>query len=446
MSEPDSGQRAEQLFLGAVLYRPDAFFDVADTLTPEMFGIMDHRRIYEAMHACHDRRQRPDYLAVSEELASRKIEYAATILSEISLSTDGEFPTDVDGYAQRVIHHYRRRTVLNASTELIRRLSNDPDTDPVTLAQTILTNVTTLAGEEGGPVLYADVMDAMQERLTLQVQGRWEERLFRTGLHEVDAKIGGGLRDSELCILAGRPGSGKTALALQMVQNGGRRNEPVLMFSGEMSMKSLVERGMAEMTGLPMSVIRKKVLPRDQYDALMRITEAMKGMPVAIDDTAAITTEKMLHRAARFQRQHGLRAIVFDYVELAGNTNKGGEVQRVGEISRDLKRIAMELDVPFVALAQLNRNVEQRTPPIPRMSDLRMSGSLEQDADIVLLLFRADYYVKQDMIPYDPAKAGLADIIIGKQRNGPDGKVTVRFDEASMRFTDLDEPALSQIA
>src|SRR5690606_29910801 len=170
--------------------------------------------------------------------------------------------------------------------------------------------------------------------LTLQYAGEWEEHTYRSGLHHLDHHLAGGFRPGELVYLAGRPGSGKTALALQMMHNGARRKEPVLLFSGEMSMQSLVERGMSEMTGLPMSVIRKKVLPRDQFDALMKITDVMKNMPVAIDDTAAITTDQMLSRAQRFKRRHGLSAVFFDYVELAGNRSKQGEVQRLGEISR----------------------------------------------------------------------------------------------------------------
>lgn len=427
----------ERAVIAAVLLDPSGFPDVADALSVEDFAIQDHRDIYTAMLSCLRKRHAPTIITVGDELTRAGREDLSFDVAMLDF-TD-VYASYLPQYVERVRTAARRRRVQDQATTLIRRLTTEPDADPVELAHAALSAIDDIAAHDEGPRLYADVIEKMQERLTLQYAGEWEEHTYRSGLHHLDHHLAGGFRPGELIYLAGRPGSGKTALALQMMHNGARRKEPVLLFSGEMSMQSLVERGMSEMTGLPMSVIRKKVLPRDQFDALMKITDVMKGMPVAIDDTAAITTDQMLSRAQRFKRRHGLSAVFFDYVELAGNRSKQGEVQRLGEISRALKQMAMTLDVPVVALSQLNRSVESRTPPIPRMSDLRQSGSLEQDADIVLLLYRPDYYVSQGVIAFDQSKAGLADIYVSKQRNGPEGKITVRFDEASMRFRDLED-------
>lgn len=430
----------EVAVLYAILTDPACIADVADSLRAADFGVLDYGTIYGAMLACHSRGQRPDMVTVADELTARGDTRLAGEVYHIPGATDAWVSSVYVGdYAARVVRQSRRRSVVKHATDLLARLTNDADADPVELAHTVLSHISDISDADDGPVMYADVVAQIQERLTLQHAGEWQERLFRTGIHDLDAKMMGGLRGGDLVYLAGRPGSGKTAMALQMMHNGARRNDPVLLFSGEMSVSSLIERGVSEVSGYGMDVVRKPVLPGDQYDRLMKATERMATMPVAIDATAGIRTAQMLVRAQRFQRKHGLAAIFFDYIELAGDTGKEGETQRLGEISHALKRMAVSLDVPVIALSQLNRAVEQRNPPRPRMSDLRQSGALEQDADSVWLLYRQDYYMEQGFtgLDYDPARENIAEIIVGKHRNGATGTVDVRFDPQTMRFQNL---------
>lgn len=431
-------ETAEAAVLYAILTDPACITEVADALQPSDFGTLDYGTIYGAMLACHSRGQRPDMVTVSDELTARGDTRLASDVFTLSPEAWVSSVYIAD-YAGRVVRQSRRRAVIAHATRLIASLHNDPDADPVEAAHKALQDITAISDADDGPRMYDEVMDAMRERLTLQVAGAWDETITPTGLADLDRHLNGGLRPGELAILGGRPGSGKTALMLQLAHNVARQQLPVLMFSGEMSMPSLVERGMSEVTGIPMWQIRRKQITRQHFESLMVATERMGGMPVGIDDRPGLSTSQMLVRAQRFQRTRGLGLVIFDYLELAGDDagKNGNETQRLGQISRGMKHMARTLNVPVLALAQLNRGVEQRNPPTPRMSDLRQSGGIEQDADIVALLYRHDYYVDQGMVGYEAEKTGTADIHIGKQRNGPTGIVTVRFDEPTMRFQNL---------
>ena len=430
-------ETAEVAVLYSVLIEPQSISEIADTLTVNDFGTLDHRTIYSAILSVHRRGNMPDMVTISDELAS----HGHTRLSAdiFTLSPSGYVsPVYIIDYAASVIRHSRRRSVIQKATELISRMHTDPDGDPVELAHQALAGIANLSDDsEDGPVMYANAMDQLRERITLQAAGEWRERVFPTGLIDLDNRMDGGARPGELIYLAGRPGSGKSALALQIMHNSARRDEPVLMFSGEMSAPSLIERGLSEVSGLSVHDIRNQRISETQYNILINATERMQALPIGIDATPGITTSQMLIRAQRFQRKYGLGAVFFDYIELSGDKGKEGETQRLGEISRALKRMAMTLGVPVFALSQLNRNVEARNPPVPRMSDLRQSGSLEQDADMVMLIYRYDYYAGQGIVPFDPSKQGVADIIVGKHRNGATGTVSIGFRDRTMSFYNL---------
>lgn len=428
---------AEEALLAAVLSEPSAFADVRDTIDADAFRILDHRTIYEAMLAVTERGATPDLTNVNDALTARGHEDTTATLFRIA--TSAFTPFLVMDYAQRVAHYARRHKVSALLSETFTTFHRDVDADPVETVYALLSQVADLGSVDGDPVLYGDVIEQLQERLTDQLAGTWEDVALPIGLHSVDHRLTGGLRPGELIIVAGRPGSGKTALGMQIVQNIARSKAPALVFSAEMNTLSLMERALSEVSGVPAERVRSKRMDQSDYDRLMRATEIMGRMPVAIDDTSAIKTTQMLARAQRFKRRHGLSLLMFDYMELAGDDMNESEQMRITRISHALKGIAKTLEIPVVALSQLSRKVEERTPPIPRMSDLRMSGAIEADADKILFIYRHDYYAEQGVVDFEQEKQGTADIIIGKQRNGMTGNITVRFDAETMRFMDLDE-------
>ena len=288
-----------------------------------------------------------------------------------------------------------------------------------------------------------------------------------TGLTDLD-KILGGLHRSDLIILAGRPSMGKTALATNIAYNAayshhqteGAEGAVVGFFSLEMSAEQLASRILSEQTNISSDRMRKGELSNDEFTRLVSASQTLHQIPIFIDDTPALTVSALRTRARRLKRQHNLGLVVVDYLQLitASVTSRNdGRVQEVSEITRGLKALAKELDVPVLALSQLSRQVEQRDNKRPQLSDLRESGSIEQDADVVNFIFREEYYLQRDK---PMAHAGeteerfhekyerwerrldkvrnLADIIIAKQRHGPTGEVKLMFQGAFTRFGNLD--------
>ncbi len=291
-----------------------------------------------------------------------------------------------------------------------------------------------------------------------------------TGLTELNGRMGG-LQRSDLIILAGRPGMGKTALATNMAFAAATRflqdqadgieaersaGAPTAFFSLEMSADQLATRILAEQSQIPGEQIRSGKIGRNEFTRFARAADELNGLPFYIDDTPALSIAAVRTRARRLKRQKGIGMIVVDYLQLLQGTGRGGasenRVQEISEISRGLKQLAKELHVPVLALSQLSRAVEQREDKRPQLSDLRESGSIEQDADIVMFVYREDYYLAAKQPADDhPDVAewreqmerayGKAEIIIAKQRHGATGKVKVKFDSKITKFSDLIEDA-----
>jgi replicative DNA helicase len=293
-----------------------------------------------------------------------------------------------------------------------------------------------------------------------------------TGLASVNAKIGG-LHNSDLLILAGRPGMGKTSLATNIAFSAAerfRRDEEdgippeknmgakTAFFSLEMSADQLATRVLAEQSGISGESLRMGKISKDDFQSLSRAAQRLQSLPLFIDDTPGLTIAGLRTRARRLQRRHGIGLIIVDYLQLLQGTSKAGDnrVQEISEISRGLKTLAKELNVPVMALSQLSRAVEQREDKRPQLSDLRESGSIEQDADMVLFVFREDYYVAarepKRPVEGDDVKVhaaheawaqemesvfGLAELIVAKQRHGSTGKVRLHFEARTTKFTDL---------
>lgn len=299
-----------------------------------------------------------------------------------------------------------------------------------------------------------------------------------TGLASVNSKIGG-LHNSDLLILAGRPGMGKTSLATNIAFSAAerfRRDEEdgippeknmgakVAFFSLEMSADQLATRILAEQSGISGESLRMGKISKDDFQSLSRAAQRLQQLPLFIDDTPGLTIAGLRTRARRLQRRHGIGLIIVDYLQLLQGTSKAGDnrVQEISEISRGLKTLAKELNVPVMALSQLSRAVEQREDKRPQLSDLRESGSIEQDADIVLFVFREDYYVAarepKRPVEGDDVKIhaaheawaqdmervfGLAELIVAKQRHGSTGKVRLHFEARTTKFTDLADGSMA---
>jgi replicative DNA helicase len=254
-----------------------------------------------------------------------------------------------------------------------------------------------------------------------------------TGLRDLDQQIGG-LHQSDLVILAARPGMGKTALATHIAAAAAAQG-PVLFFSLEMGGEQLAQRVLSEQSGIDGHALRTGKLSNDDFGRLVAALTGTTSLKLVVDDTPSLTVPAIRTRARRVSRKQGLSLIVIDYVQLIECPSKdGNRVQELTKITRGLKAIAKELNVPVIALSQLNRGVENREDRRPRLADLRDSGSIEQDADVVMFLYREEYYARQDC---DPSIKGVAEIDIAKQRHGPIGTVNVFFDPAHTAFADL---------
>ena len=276
-----------------------------------------------------------------------------------------------------------------------------------------------------------------------------------TGLRDLDDRLGG-LHQSDLIIIAGRPGMGKTALATniafnaaQKIQNNGRKSS-IAFFSLEMSSEQLSTRILAEQSRIKSNDIRRGKISDEQFDKFLETSKNISELPLYIDETPAISIAALSNRARRIKRLFGLDMILVDYIQLMKGTfnNKDGRVQEISEITQGLKAIAKELSIPVVALSQLSRAVEQRDDKKPQLSDLRESGSIEQDADVVMFVYRQSYYLKsKEPRPATVEHAEwqakmnevshLAELIISKQRHGPTGNITLEFEEMFTKFKDL---------
>ena len=284
------------------------------------------------------------------------------------------------------------------------------------------------------------------------------------GLRDIDNKMGG-LQRSDLIILAARPAMGKTSLATNIAYAVAKAYDPayradgsldvknggvVAFFSLEMSSEQLATRIVAEQSGIPSERIRRGKIDEDEFHKIVQVSQELQNLPLYIDDTGGLTIAQLAARARRLKRQKGLGLIVVDYLQLLAGSNRRaqeGRVQEVTEISTGLKALAKELEVPVMALSQLSRQVEQRDDKRPQLADLRESGSIEQDADVVLFIFREEYYkARQEPRPNTPEHnewqdemdrvTGLAEVIIGKQRHGPTGTIQLQFEASVTKFQD----------
>lgn len=429
---------AEASLLGAVLIDSDAIVKIADSIDPGDFFDARHHHIYQAVVNLYEKRQPIDVLTLSDQL--KNMGYLDMVGGPAYLTELTNFvPTaaHVEQYADIVAQKSMRRRLIQTSHE-ISGLGFDESKSLKELIEEAETRLFQVSQQHVKQTIVSieDILAESFERLDELHKDKKSIRGVPTGFRDMD-NILAGLQRSDLFILAARPSMGKTAFVLNLAHNVAvNAKEPVLLFSLEMSKEQLVDRLLSMESGVDAWALRTGNLSDNDFEKLGEAMGTLSEAPIFIDDTPGLTVSDMRTKARREAHQRKLGLVVVDYLQLmSGGSRFGGEgnrVQEISEISRGLKGIARELNVPLIALSQLSRSVESRSPQIPQLSDLRESGSIEQDADIVAFIYREDYYNPET------DRKNITDILIKKHRNGPLGNVELYFDKDKQRFRSLD--------
>lgn len=432
---PPQDLAAEQAVLGSLMLRPDGMHEISDAITAPDFYAEKHRRIFAAMHELSEKREPIDLVSVTTTLKNKQeLESigGANYLAELA----GSVPSAANiKYYAEIIKKKAALRKLIASAEEITELgySEDEDLDDVfDRAQHTILNIGNYTKKAF--VHLKDSLVEAWERFDKLHKAGDELRGVPTGFRDLDNKLSG-LQKSDLIILAARPSVGKTSLALDIARNAACvHGKSVGIFSLEMSSQQLVDRLLASESRVDSWHLRTgKIKQDDDFSRLRDALDRLASAPIFIDDEASNNISKMKAVARKLKAENGLDLIVVDYLQLMiPRKDSDSLVQQVTEISRSLKGLARELEVPVLALSQLNRQVEQRGGK-PRLSDLRDSGSIEQDADVVMFIHR------EDRMNENSDKKNIAEIIIAKHRNGPTGEVQLYFDEARTSFQTIEK-------
>ncbi|PIZ62394.1 replicative DNA helicase [Candidatus Saccharibacteria bacterium CG_4_10_14_0_2_um_filter_52_9] len=436
--QPPQNAEAEASLLGALLIDSDAIVKIADTLAARDFFDKRHERIYEAIMHLYEHRESIDVLTLSDRLKNDG--YLDSVGGPSYLAELTNFvPTaaHVEQYADIVAQKAMRRRLISASNE-ISSLGHDESKQLKELieeAESRLFEVSQQHIRQDVISLEAILAESF-DRLDDLHKDKQKIRGIPTGFKDLDEKLAGFQR-SDLVILAARPSMGKTALALNFAHNiAVQSNEPVLIFSLEMSKEQLVDRLLSMESGVDAWALRTGNLTDADFEKIGQAMGTLSEAPIYIDDSPGITISDLRTKARREAHQRPLGLIIVDYLQLMSGGHRFGSdsnrVQEISEISRGLKGIARELNVPVLALSQLSRSVESRSPQIPQLADLRESGSIEQDADVVAFIYREEYYNP------DTDRKKLTDIFIKKHRNGPTGGVELYFENEKQRFRSVD--------
>jgi replicative DNA helicase len=430
---------AERAVLGALMIDPDAIIKVANFLRAKDFYRERHGWIYDAMASLNERREPLDFVTLTDELERREqLEEVGgpAYLTDLISST----PTAiyVDHYARIVERTAILRRLISAAgkiAELAYDESQDVD-EVVDRAEQIIFGISESRIHRDLTPIRAIISDVV-ERIDFLTRNKDTLMGVPTGFTMLDRLLGG-LQKSDLLILAARPGMGKSSLALSIALNASRHNNArVAIFSLEMSNEQLVERLLSMETAINSHRLRMGDIHEDEWPILLEAANMLGTAPIFIDDTPGATVSDLRTKARRLYAEHGLDMIIIDYMQLmtgssGGNGRNENRQQEISYISRSLKSLARELNVPVIALSQLSRAVEARSDKKPLLSDLRESGSIEQDADVVLFIYREDYYEE------DSEKQNIAEIIIAKHRHGSTGNVSLYFRKELTQFRDLE--------
>ena len=441
----------EEAVLGAMMLEQNATGLVIDKLNPDMFYKEAHKFIFESIRQVFQSGNPVDLLSITSQLRkNRKLEaiggsyYLATLTQKVVSSANIEF------YARMISEKYILRQLISVSTETIHDVY-DESNDVLELLDKAEKNLFDIAEQtfqrsnKDMSKLVQEFYDEMKEAMN----NKKELRGLPSGFTDLD-RVTGGWQKANLIILAARPGMGKTAFVLSMARNLAiEQQKSIAFFSLEMSAADLIMRLVAAETGIKNDKLRQADLTPNEYSELVDKLTPLMDAPLIIDDTPGLSIFELRAKCRRLKQMHNIECVVLDYLQLmsGGSDSKGNREQEISTISRSLKNLSKELNIPVIALSQLNRSVESRgvTSKRPQLSDLRESGAIEQDADMVMFIYRPEYY-KLDFDDGTPG-AGLADLIIAKNRNGRTDDVRLRFIAEQAKFCDVasDFSAISSI-
>jgi replicative DNA helicase len=434
---PPQNADAEQSLLGAILLDKDAIIKIADILTGDDFYREDNKEIFEAMLTLFEKRAPIDVVTVTDELdKSKKLKDIGGASYLSSLVNGVPSSAHIVKYAEIIRHKSLLRRLIRAGgtiTEL--GFKEDEEVDGILdQAQSTLFAVSQRFSRDNF-VAIKSVLEDSFERIDLLHKNKDALRGVPSGFRDLDNLLSG-LQPSDLVIVAARPSMGKTSFVLNVAQYVATQVKiPVGFFSLEQSKEQIVDRLLSMQAGVDSWKLRTGNLGEDDFPKLGYAMGILAEAPLFIDDTPMMSVMEIRAKARRLQMEHGLGLIIIDYLQLMeGRGGSGGDnrVQEVSQISRGLKALGRELNVPVIALSQLSRAVEQRDKKIPQLADLRESGSIEQDADVVMFIYRDEYYNKET------DKKNIAEILVRKHRNGPTGDVKLFFQASQTKFANLD--------
>lgn len=478
---PPYNADAETRLLGALLINNAGYIRVSEFLQPEHFGNALHGRIFAAIAKLVERGQ------IANPVTLKNLFDQDAVLTEVGgaqylarLADAAVTVINAEDYGRAIYDLYLRRELITVGEDVVndayRQDLDDPAGEQIERAERKLFDLATKGQAEGGFRVLKAALTSAIDNAQAAFKRNGKTVGTATGFRDLDRKLGG-LHRSDLVILAGRPGMGKTSLATNIAFNAAKAYRPgqatdgqtiaedgavVGFFSLEMSAEQLATRMLAEESGVASDRIRRGDVSNQDFDKFVHASLRLERVPLFIDDTPALTVSALRTRARRLKRQQGLGLIVVDHIQLlrpsAPTRAIENRVQELSDITRGLKALAKELDLPVLALSQLSRAVEQREDKRPMLADLRESGSIEQDADVVMFLFRQEYYdsreptkrageaddvfsTRYDKWTEDLRKVhGRAEIIVAKQRHGPIGEIKLFFHAETTKFEDLAEP------
>ncbi len=441
---PPQHVEAEFSVLGGLMLDSEAFDQVGDSLEVQDFYTPAHQIIYRTILDLHQKTQPIDLVTVTNHLISKNeletiggSSYLLTLLEKVISSAN------IDTHAKIIKEKALLRKLISTSTQLIEKAYSNEFSEVESLIDFAESEILKVgeAKTNNGLVGSTEIVTAAIKKIEELFHRKADVTGVPTGFTDLD-KMTSGLHGGELIIIAARPSMGKTAFSLNIASHMAlKAKKSVAYFSVEMGKESLMMRILAGESKISMGELRNGRIQDASWPKLIQAAGAIGDAKFFIDDTSGISPFEIRARCRRLKSQHGLDCIMIDYMQIMQLKQKVDSREReVSEISRNLKSIAKELNVPVIALAQLNRTVEGRADRRPMLSDLRESGSIEQDADVIMMLYRDDYYDKEDQ-----DKQGHAEVIIGKQRNGPTGTVKLRFDAKTNKFKDADPEAMSPL-